>query len=52
LKKKENLQALNTFMHINRELLQGLRFGEINHNAMMKILKSMFSILSNVDPVG
>lgn len=52
LKKKENLQALNTFMHINREILQGLRFGEINHNAMIKILKSMFSILSNVDPVG
>ncbi len=40
LKKKENLQALNTFMHINREILQGLRFGEINHNAMIKILKS------------
>jgi len=39
LKKKENLQALNTFMHINREILQGLRFGEINHNAMIKILK-------------
>jgi hypothetical protein len=42
LKKKENLQALNTFMHINREILQGLRFGEINHNAMIKILKSEF----------
>ncbi|EOA89809.1 uncharacterized protein SETTUDRAFT_26135 [Exserohilum turcica Et28A] len=39
LKKKDNLVALNTFMHINREILQGLRFGEINHNAMTKILK-------------
>ncbi|ENI01473.1 hypothetical protein COCC4DRAFT_53206 [Bipolaris maydis ATCC 48331] len=39
LKKKDNLAALNTFMHINREILQGLRFGEINHNAMIKILK-------------
>ena len=38
-KKKENMQALNMFMHINREILQGLRFGEINHNAMIKILK-------------
>lgn len=40
LKKKENLRALNMFMHINREILQGLRFGEINHSAMVKILKS------------
>jgi E3 ubiquitin-protein ligase BAH len=40
LKKKEGLQALNMFVHINREILQGLRFGEINHNAMLKILKS------------
>ncbi|KAF2623388.1 RING-14 protein-like protein [Macroventuria anomochaeta] len=38
-KKKENMTALNMFMHINREILQGLRFGEINHNAMIKILK-------------
>lgn len=38
-KKKENIAALNMFMHINREILQGLRFGEINHNAMIKILK-------------
>ena len=38
--KKDNLQALNMFMHINREILQGLRFGEINHSAMVKILKS------------
>ena len=38
-KKKENMAALNMFMHINREILQGLRFGEINHNAMIKILK-------------
>ncbi|OSS46479.1 hypothetical protein B5807_08599 [Epicoccum nigrum] len=37
--KKENMAALNMFMHINREILQGLRFGEINHNAMLKILK-------------
>lgn len=40
LKKHDNLQALNMFMHINREILQGLRFGEINHSAMVKILKS------------
>jgi E3 ubiquitin-protein ligase BAH len=40
LKRKDSLQALNTFLHINREILQGLRFGEINHNAMLKILKS------------
>ncbi|KAJ4300752.1 hypothetical protein N0V90_002840 [Kalmusia sp. IMI 367209] len=39
LKKKENVTAFNTFMHINREILQGLRFGEINHTAMQKILK-------------
>lgn len=39
-RKKNNLQALNMFMHINREILQGLRFGEINHRAMLKILKS------------
>lgn len=39
LKKPESLRALNTFMHINREILQGLRFGEINRTAMMKILK-------------
>jgi len=43
LKKKDNLQALNSFMHINREILQGLRFGEINHNAMVKILKSKYT---------
>jgi hypothetical protein len=40
LKKPENIQALNAFMHINQEILQGLRFGEINRTAMMKILKS------------
>ncbi|KAF2026723.1 RING-14 protein-like protein [Setomelanomma holmii] len=39
LKKKDNIRALNMFMHINREILQGLRFGEINHSAMVKILK-------------
>lgn len=39
LQKKDNLKALNMFMHINREILQGLRFGEINHSAMVKILK-------------
>lgn len=42
MKKKDNLKALNTFMHINREILQGLRFGEINHSAMLKILKSRY----------
>lgn len=42
LKKKDNMRALNMFMHINREILQGLRFGEINHSAMVKILKSIF----------
>lgn len=43
LKKKDNMQALNMFMHINREILQSLRFGEINHSAMVKILKSKSS---------
>jgi E3 ubiquitin-protein ligase BAH len=38
--KNNTMHALNMFMHINREILQGLRFGEINHNAMIKILKS------------
>lgn len=41
MRKKNNLQALNLFLRINREILQGLRFGEINHSAMLKILKSM-----------
>jgi E3 ubiquitin-protein ligase BAH len=40
LQKKDNMQALNMFIHINREILQSLRFGEINHSAMVKILKS------------
>ncbi|OAL54895.1 RING-14 protein-like protein [Pyrenochaeta sp. DS3sAY3a] len=39
MRKKDNLKALNMFMNINREILQGLRFGEINHSAMLKILK-------------
>lgn len=39
-KKPDGISALNSFMHINREILQGLRFGEINHIAMLKILKS------------
>ncbi|KAF1843778.1 RING-14 protein-like protein [Cucurbitaria berberidis CBS 394.84] len=39
MRKKDNLKALTMFMHINREILQGLRFGEINHSAMLKILK-------------
>ncbi|KAH6637483.1 RING-14 protein-like protein [Boeremia exigua] len=38
-RKGDNMAALNTFMHINREILQGLRFGEMNHAAMLKILK-------------
>ncbi|KAJ8106279.1 hypothetical protein OPT61_g9644 [Boeremia exigua] len=37
--KKDSMAALNTFMHLNREILQGLRFGEMNHAAMLKILK-------------
>lgn len=47
LRKKDNLQALNAFMNINREILQGLRFGEMNHSAMLKILKSMSSPIKN-----
>ena len=43
MEKKDNLRALNLFMHINQEILRGLRFGEINHNAMLKILKSTLS---------
>ena len=50
LKKKDNIQALNSFMHINREILQGLRFGEINHNAMVKILKSKFQPTCSLPP--
>ncbi|KAF2648601.1 RING-14 protein-like protein [Lophiostoma macrostomum CBS 122681] len=38
-KKPECLQALTSFMNINREILQGLKFGEINRTAMTKILK-------------
>lgn len=49
-KKKENIQALNTFIHINQELLQGLRFGEINRTAMLKILKSTYSQSSHLIP--
>jgi uncharacterized coiled-coil DUF342 family protein len=44
-KKPENLKALNMFMHLNREILQGLRFGEINRTAMLKILKSECALL-------
>lgn len=44
VRKKQGTQALNTFLHINREILQGLRFGEINHTAMTKILKSKFTL--------
>jgi E3 ubiquitin-protein ligase BAH len=44
LKKHDNIQPLNMFMHINREILQSLRFGEINHSAMLKILKSNLSL--------
>jgi E3 ubiquitin-protein ligase BAH len=51
LQKKDNLKALNMFMHINREILQGLRFGEINHSAMVKILKSKYSRLFQLIPV-
>ena len=40
LKRKENMEAFDSFIHINQEILQGLRFGEINHTAMRKILKS------------
>ncbi|KAF2752130.1 RING-14 protein-like protein [Sporormia fimetaria CBS 119925] len=39
MKREENLRALTAFMDINRNLLQGLRFGEINRIAMTKILK-------------
>ena len=40
LKKPEGIRALSAFVQINRKILQGLRFGEINHVAMLKILKS------------
>lgn len=40
IRKEEATKALNTFMHINREILQGLQYGEINRTAMRKILKS------------
>jgi hypothetical protein len=44
-KKPVYMEALTSFMNINREILQGLRFGEINRTAMMKILKSEYSPL-------
>ena len=39
-KRKESMGALQQFLHINLELLQNLRFQEINQTAMVKILKS------------
>jgi E3 ubiquitin-protein ligase BAH len=48
-KRPEQIEAINTFMHINREILQGLRFGEINRTAMMKILKSKHTLSSNLE---
>ncbi|OCK90991.1 RING-14 protein-like protein [Cenococcum geophilum 1.58] len=38
-KKQESIDALNKFLGINMELLQTLRFQEINYIAMTKILK-------------
>ncbi|OCK84381.1 RING-14 protein-like protein [Lepidopterella palustris CBS 459.81] len=38
-KNKEGLSALTQFININREMLQMLRFQEINYTAMVKILK-------------
>ena len=46
MKKKDNLQAFNQFLRINRDILQGLRFGEINYSAMVKILKSTLSVVA------
>ena len=42
LKRKEANEAFDMFMHINREMLRQLRYGEINQTAMRKILKSEF----------
>ena len=39
-KRKESMGAFQHFLHINVELLQNLRFQEINQTAMVKILKS------------
>lgn len=39
-KRKEGAEALSKFVNINAELLQSLRFQEINNTATMKILKS------------
>jgi F0F1-type ATP synthase gamma subunit len=39
-KRKESMSALQHFLQINVELLQNLRFQEINQTAMVKILKS------------
>lgn len=50
-KKPESLQALNSFMYVNREILQGLRFGQINHMAMLKILKSKYFLLTSLDQI-
>jgi E3 ubiquitin-protein ligase BAH len=43
-RRKENFSALEKFMAINVELLQSLRFQEINQIAMNKILKSTCSL--------
>jgi E3 ubiquitin-protein ligase BAH len=40
-KNKESTNALQQFVRINTELLQSVRFHEINQTAMVKILKSM-----------
>jgi E3 ubiquitin-protein ligase BAH len=44
-KRKESMIALQNFLRINQELLQNLRFQEINQTAMIKILKSNSRII-------
>jgi E3 ubiquitin-protein ligase BAH len=43
-RKRESADALQQFLSINMELLQNVRFHEINQTAMFKIMKSKFSL--------
>lgn len=50
-RRKESVEALERFMKINMELLQSLRFQEINQMAMTKILKSTYNYPSTFLPL-
>lgn len=48
-RRKDNIAAIQKFMAINVELLQSLRFQEINQIAMNKILKSRYRLSCDSD---